>query len=465
MLACALTAGMAAALDACAEPRRDRGDSVPSARERPAPTAARNDPKLASAGAPVAADAGALFAAIERSGAADPNAVARALAAGSAVEQRDSMGCTPLMRAAGRDDGAALLELLLVAGADVAKRDPRDRTALVFAAQHGVLANVELLAKAAPLARQDPGMALAAAAQLLQVGPRYRAVVDFLLARGAPVDGVSPGGGTALVAAAKHGELAVLQRLLARGARVNTHAVRGTTALHQAVSAGAREVVVRLLRAKADVNARDDAGRTPLQLAVQANPPELAFLLLDAGADVRGRDPDSKTLLHSVRPDEHGNTMPSIQPTFESYRWGRKRARPPTPRQRLVRRLIRAGLSPELADKEGSRPLHLAAAENDESWIAGLLAGGAQIDARDAHGATPLLRAAQRCQARAIYQLIDAGADVRAVNAAGKGALELLPPKRSNAAVPEGFIERPWASLLCALHDEIVAALRDQTGR
>ena len=64
----------------------------------------------------------------------------------------------------------------------------------------------------------------------------------------------------------------------------------------------------------------------------------------------------------------------------------------------------------------GRTPLHTAAMANAPKLIAGLLAAGADIEARDTYDMTPLHLAAQSNAALAIDLLVDAGADLEARN-------------------------------------------------
>jgi ankyrin repeat protein len=64
---------------------------------------------------------------------------------GADVNARSKQGRTPLLVAAKRDDGSALLRLLLSKGADPNARDERGNTVLMMAAQTGDLEMIQLL--------------------------------------------------------------------------------------------------------------------------------------------------------------------------------------------------------------------------------------------------------------------------------------------------------------------------------
>ncbi|MEA5453864.1 ankyrin repeat domain-containing protein [Sinomonas sp. JGH33] len=98
-------------------------------------------------------------------------------------------------------------------------------------------------------------------------------------------------------------------------------------------------------------------------------------------------------------------------------------------------------------DPAGRSPLHYAALENDAEAIARLLAAGTSPDVADRQGFTPLHLAAQEFAPAAAAALIDAEATVDAANAFGntplwvavfnsKGRGELIGLLRSRGADP-----------------------------
>ncbi|MES2581739.1 MAG: ankyrin repeat domain-containing protein [Pseudomonadota bacterium] len=108
------------------------------------------------------------------------------------------------------------------------------------------------------------------------------------------------GHATALMQAARAGELEMLELLLARGAKVTQTTEKGLTALHMALfKPSARRhapVVERLLRAGANPDAADDTGQRPLQMALRHAIPPLVEALLKGGANPLLRDPAGRTV-------------------------------------------------------------------------------------------------------------------------------------------------------------------------
>jgi len=104
----------------------------------------------------------------------------------------------------------------------------------------------------------------------------------FLLDHGADVNA---GKVSALNQAANAGNRAMVEFLLSRGADINTKAWQGKTPLHTAVELGYPAVTEVLLANKADVNAADDFGNTPLVPAAEKKQIKILQALLAAGAN------------------------------------------------------------------------------------------------------------------------------------------------------------------------------------
>lgn len=83
--------------------------------------------------------------------------------------------------------------------------------------------------------------------------------------------------------------------------------------------------------------------------------------------------------------------------------------------------LLADGADPEVADKNGWRPLHFAAQAQDVAVIEVLVAAGVAVDPVDRYGNTPLSRAVadSRGEGATIRALLAAGADPDCVNRYG----------------------------------------------
>ena len=187
--------------------------------------------------------------------AGDAAAIERLVAAGGAdLDARDGHRRTPLMVAAhGRHHGAA--RALIAAGADVNALDSERYDVLTIA---GVIGDVEM--------------------------------VTIALAAGADAGLVtSPYHGTALIASAHLGHVAVVGALIGAKAPLDHVNNLGWTALIEAIvlgDGGARhtEIVRRLIAAGADYDLADSRGARPLALARGRGYGDIAALLQRAGA-------------------------------------------------------------------------------------------------------------------------------------------------------------------------------------
>ena len=143
--------------------------------------------------------------------------------------------------------------------------------------------------------------------------------------------------------------------LLQRGADPNKEkGFSGSTPLHLAVMEKNVDLVRMLLEKGAHLETKDDDGSTPLLKAVKDGALEdIIDLLLEHGADVQAVAEDRKTALH-----------------FAAQRG----------EENLMKSMIERGLSPNVEDKDGWRPLHEAAyygskdavvylAENGQSFV------------------------------------------------------------------------------------------------
>ena len=267
-------------------------------------------------------DAQTLFDAIR----ANELATLRA-SSGPAVNAPGRLGLTPLMYAAAFGSHEAL-EILLDKGADVKAKDPRDSTALHYAAWNAARTNLLLSRGADPNALSKLGRTplLVAASSptgapvipiFLEKGanPMLRDALGFNLLQPAAIgntqvaamllekgfalkDGTDRGGFTPLHLAVIGNNIPSVRLLLSKGAdpnSANTFAgkvkfgpvgLQGITPLMFASNIGSAEMVTLLLDAGANPNQQDVRGMTPLMYALSSDKQNLAAakLLLARGA-------------------------------------------------------------------------------------------------------------------------------------------------------------------------------------
>ncbi len=306
-----------------------------------------------------------------------------------------------------------------------------DADALAAALAHGGNPNAVLDYGETPLARavetQDPALVAA----LLNVGAKSDradalgvtplllgcergngAIVAALVAAGAPVDQSNADAVTPLAMCARFADPEAVRALLARGAAADSVDLRGQTPLMWAASAGRLDAVSALLAAGAGVNRETPNGFTPLFFALESGKPGAASALIAAGADVKHRGPENTS---------------ALQMALYQKNWAAA--------EELVR--LDGGDVAEL-DREGRRPLHVAAAAGQGSLVAALIERGAEVDALSGPSkitwvteanfglppppvqpTTALIAAAKAGQADVMWQLVRAGADEHFVDGAG----------------------------------------------
>jgi len=179
-------------------------------------------------------------------------------------------GETPLM-VASRSGKAAIVEQLVVKGADLNAHGARGQTALMWAAaqRHADVVKV-LLAKGADVHRRSDVWS-----QMMAVPPHGVPLYNRMIAQG---------GDTALLFAARAGDLASAKLLVAAGAKVNDADAWGVSATMLAAHSGFADLLDFLLERGADPNAAE-AGFTALHAAIMRRHAGMVTALLAYGAD------------------------------------------------------------------------------------------------------------------------------------------------------------------------------------
>lgn len=214
-------------------------------------------------------------------------------------------------------------------------------------------------------------------------GNAAKSMIDFLIGRGANVEGRSHKGPTPLYIAASDGNQAAVEALLAHGANVNAEGAFGGRPLTAAQSSGHREVSELLLKHGADSNVADAFGGTPLHNALADNDIEALKDLLN-----RKCDP---------------NAMSSLVPIL-------------APDGKRMWRMV---------PKNSFAPLHIAAERGYLEAAELLIEYGADVNKQTPQGETPLHSAASEGQAEVASLLLSKGADPTIKNRKKKTPLDL----------------------------------------
>ncbi len=196
--------------------------------------------------------------------------VRRLLEAGADPNRALLLGETPVMVAA-RSGAPDVVEQLLVKGADLNARAARGQTALMWAVaqQHAEVVKVLLAHRADVHARSEVW------SQVMAVPPH--GLLEYNRA-------IPHGGNTALMFAARVGDVASAKLLVAAGANVNDADAWGVSATVLAAHSGYGALVEFLLEHGADPNAAA-AGFTALHEAIMRRDEKTVAALLAHGAD------------------------------------------------------------------------------------------------------------------------------------------------------------------------------------
>ena len=335
------------------------------------------------------------------------------------VHADDRVGWPPMVRAA--DYGQlAIVQTLLVRGADPLKGTIGNRLPLHFAAEGGYLAIVNLLLGQprvdANLKDYSGQTALFKAAN----GGHYEVSELLLQQKGIQPDAVANDGFTPLLQAIFGRHHKVVKLLLER-ADVNPN-LRDTTynqtPLWMASTAGDEILRMFLQRKDVEINGQSRWGETPLYQAIQRNHLSAAKMLLEAGAD-----PNISTNVHTTPLSwaAAGGSEESIQLLLKQagteLNIPDKSGQTPLLRAadaghtKCIRMLLDKGANVKHADNEGRTALSLAAIKGHKVVAKLLLKNDAEINAQDKKGNTPLALAAEKNHDAVVRFLLESGAD------------------------------------------------------
>jgi ankyrin repeat protein len=241
-------------------------------------------------------------------------------------------------------------------------------------------------------------------------------LLQQLLDGGLSPKAATPGGWTALHAAAMAGQLETMQLLIQQGAPVEAKTLEGRfVPLHAAARAGQTVAMQLLLSAKAGVNSADRKGDGPLAHAAAAGVIGSVQVLLDAGTDLcrvlpfAASQGDEQIVRLIISKCPNGCTKCDLSSALQNAA-GRGH-------MQTVQVLLAAG-----GDVNSLRGYHRGTALHEAAWsghdqiVQLLLANGADANAATVfRGETALHYAASRGHAKVVELLLAAGADLEHV--------------------------------------------------
>ncbi|MCL2484724.1 MAG: ankyrin repeat domain-containing protein [Endomicrobia bacterium] len=346
----------------------------------------------------------------------------------------DQDGNNVLLIAAGENNRAEIINILIEAGANTEIKNKNGYTPLMMAIRNTRTENVLALIKAGanvntaydkPYDDEDKTTPLMYAVSEYSVNePR---VIQALIDAGANVNAKDALGYTPLLIAARHSWLKPenLEILIKSGANIEEKDKDGYTSLVRAIRNTRAENVLVLIKAGANVNDAydkpydDDDKTTPLMYAVRGysvNEPRVIRALIDAGADVNAKDAIGYTpLLIAAR---HSWTKPEN-----------------------VEILIKSGANIEEKNKDGYTPLMRAIGSSRPENVIVLIKAGANVNITiDENKITPLMYAmsnAVSIEPIVVKALIDYGADIDAKDAKGQSVFDYSRQSYSKEKVKE----------------------------
>jgi ankyrin repeat protein len=246
---------------------------------------------------------------------------------------------------------------------------------------------------------------------------------NALLARHADVNAALPDGATALAWAVFLDLPDLAAKLMEAGANVNTVGEYGETPLTLALANGDAPLASKLLKAGADPKATRWNGETALMIAAGAGSVEGVKLLLDAGVDVNGAEPRrGQNALMWAAAEGHPDVVDFLiqrgakvnaatQSGYTALAFAAMKNDAPS-----VQHLIQAGANPNytLPDKDETKMLTLAGSYKSHAAAIALLDGGANPNLADRKGLTPLHLAAEAGAVDLVRKLLSKGANLNA---------------------------------------------------
>jgi ankyrin repeat protein len=236
--------------------------------------------------------------------------------------------------------------------------------------------------------------------------------------------------------AAYYDNVNCIRILLLLGRNINSRYNYGWTPLHIAIEERKKEAAEFLIARGSDVNAKDSDGETPLHWAAHYSNLDMTELLVRKGAEVNAQDQGGDTPLHILASCYHtivitAGTPVKMRLTFtrsagsgtDAHRGelpfkakvevidpndSRERAR------RVAEFLLNRGAEANAKNNARNTPLHIAAANGNDSQVALYISRNADIHARNMYERTPLHKAAETRHTEIAEMLINKGSSLSA---------------------------------------------------
>ncbi|XP_069186277.1 uncharacterized protein [Procambarus clarkii] len=353
-------------------------------------------------------------------------------------------GVTPLMFACQQSRDHTVRQILHRKPASVQERDRTGKTALHYCAENPTLSCIDQVVEADPSllkARDEDGYTPLHLATIAG----NRAVVKYLLTKGADVKSLDNEKHTAVHWATVCGEVDILDLLIDAGGDPSTPDIHGAYPLHYAAqmcgpnSEMGNDVRVglmvlrKLLQRGVDVSVTDHDGRQPLLWAASAGSADAILALVNAGGSVSAEDKDGLTALHCAASRGHLDCLDCLvnfcgaevdtldsngcTPLFYAVTLGHADC---------TQLLLHHGAHPDKQDRKGRTPAHCGAAKGQLETLKLLHRKGADLWKRNVKGDLPLHEACQSGRKDLVLWLLSMKPDtVNAPNLDGRCPLHI----------------------------------------
>lgn len=328
----------------------------------------------------------------------------------------DNRGHTALILASchGRTDSVLIL---LMAQADMTKRNIRGRDALMNASWHGHEGCVELLLQAG--SNIEAADKFGQTSLILAALNGKTACMQMLIRLKANLEARTHEGNTGLILAAEDGKTESVKMLLKYGSNPNLRGNGGTTALIKAARWGKPECVSILLDAGAEVEAVGDDGKSALTWAQEKNKTSCVALLEGAGAQPQQQMLMKKKAGASGNVNQKANAKPKAksQVAVQLAKSAKAKAKAPVQQQRVQPKAYAGGNKKQHAHVSAlSGSIFNAAKLQNSKKLSQLLATVKNVDVMDEYkdnqGDTAVMHCAVAGKADSLLLLLEAGANL-----------------------------------------------------
>ncbi|MDR0734379.1 MAG: ankyrin repeat domain-containing protein [Elusimicrobiota bacterium] len=221
-------------------------------------------------------------------------------------------GETALIKAA-RNGNIELMNMLLIANADVNAQSRRGVSVLTAAIQNGDPLLIEFLLSRGARAGSTRENMFNYAFQKKFVG------VDAMLKTGVPPNSIDANGNTPLIIAAAYGDMPSARALITYKANVNAANNIGMTPLLYAIQTKNKDMTQYFLEKGADVNKANNNGETPLFWAAYYGDTQLVDVLLKLDADYKKTTKSNMTALSIAERNKKSETAKLLK-DFIAYK-------------------------------------------------------------------------------------------------------------------------------------------------